>query len=117
MKSMKHKKIIPFPIFLKRITHSLIIGFLIIVFFLGIGMLGYHHFEDKTWTSSFEHASMILSGMGPLSEMNTNGGKIFAGIYALASGVIFLVVIGLVAVPLFHRFLQYFHIAEDKRPK
>lgn len=79
-----------------------------------IGMAGYHAFEHFGWIDSFANASMILSGMGPLAEMKTNAGKIFAGCYALFSGVAFLTSIGLVFAPIFHRFLHKFHLETQK---
>jgi hypothetical protein len=41
-------------------------------------------------------------------------GKIFASLYALYSGLIVLVVAGLVFAPVFHRFLHHFHLAIDE---
>ena len=79
---------------------------------LSLGMLGYHHFEVMSWTDSFLNASMILSGMGPVGELKTEAGKIFAGCYALFSGVVFLTSMGMLLAPAFHRGLHKFHLAE-----
>ena len=57
---------------------------------------------------------MILSGMGPLANPQTAGGKFFAGCYALYSGLVVIIVAGLIFAPVFHRFLHKFHI-EDER--
>ncbi len=57
---------------------------------------------------------MILGGMGPVSPLQTTGGKIFASFYALYSGVILLASVGILAAPIFHRFLHRFHLAEDE---
>lgn len=86
----------------------LAVGFIAVA--LGIGMMGYHVFESMGWVDSFANASMILSGMGPLGELKTTAGKIFAGCYALFSGVAFLTSIGVVFAPVFHRFLHKFHL-------
>jgi hypothetical protein len=51
--------------------------------------------------------------MGPVDQLLTNGGKIFASFYALYSGIVFLVAAGLVVAPVFHRFLHHFHLEED----
>ncbi len=77
---------------------------------LGIGMLGYHELEGLSWLDAFLNASMILGGMGPVNELKTEAGKLFAGLYALFSGLIFLVVAGLVFTPLVHRLLHRFHV-------
>ena len=79
---------------------------------LGIGMIGYHSFESLSWTDSFLNASMILGGMGPVDTLKTEGGKLFAGCYALFAGLLFLVVAGLIFTPLIHRLLHKFHFEE-----
>lgn len=79
-----------------------------------IGMVGYHVLEHMGWVDSFANASMILSGMGPLGELKTTAGKIFAGFYAIFSGVAFLTSVGVVFAPVFHRFLHKFHLETAK---
>ncbi len=66
---------------------------------LGIGMLGYHGFEGMSWIDSFANAAMILSGMGPLTPLSTTSGKVFAGFYALFSGLVFIAVAGILRHP------------------
>jgi len=42
--------------------------------------------------------------------------KWFASAYALFAGVAFLVIVGVMFAPLFHRFLHHFHlVAEDEQ--
>lgn len=81
---------------------------------LGIGLLGYRHFEQMSWVDAFLNASMILSGMGPPSPLATDQGKWFAGMYALFSGIIFLVVMALVFGPIIRRFFHRFHLDEPE---
>ena len=80
---------------------------------LGVGMLGYHDLENLPWIDSFLNASMILGGMGPVNELHTEAGKLFAGLYALFSGLVFLVGAGLVLAPMVHRLLHRFHFEAD----
>lgn len=80
---------------------------------LSLGMIGYHHFENMSWVNAFLNAAMILSGMGPVETLQTSGGKIFAGTYALFSGVIFLVVVGIIFAPVVHRFFVKFHLSNN----
>ncbi len=101
---------LPKDVFFKRLSRNLLVGFVIISSSLFLGMLGYHNFESMSWTDSFLNASMILSGMGPESNLQTQAGKIFAGCYALFSGILFLVVIAVVFAPLIHRFFCKFHL-------
>lgn len=104
-------------LFFKRLTRNVSMGFLIILGSLSGGTLGYHHFEKMTWIDAYENAAMILSGMGPVATIETKGGKIFAGTYALFSGIVFLVVIAIIFAPVVHRFFHKFHIEEEKLGK
>jgi hypothetical protein len=92
------------------------IGFsmIILVCSLGIGTAGYHMFGQLPWVDSFLNASMILTGMGPVDHLDTNGAKLFAAFYALFSGVAFLTFVGLLFAPIYHRFLHKFHLNIDK---
>lgn len=81
---------------------------------LGIGMAGYAGFEGMGAVDAFVNAAMILSGMGPVSELKTAGGKIFAGCYALASGLVVIIALGFVLAPVGHRFLHKFHVEEGR---
>ena len=85
----------------------------IVLVSLLIGMLGYHQLEGLSWLDSFLNAAMILGGMGPVAQLTTNGGKIFAGLYALYSGMVLLVAIGVLLLPVLHRLLHSFHLDED----
>jgi hypothetical protein len=66
-----------------------------------------------SWVDAFLNASMILGGMGPIGELHTNGGKVFAGCYALYSGLMAIIVVGVMAAPIFHRFLHRFHLETE----
>src|SRR6266536_3447671 len=102
--------------FFRRLAASLLTGVVLISVALGVGMLGYHGFEKMSWIDSFANAAMILSGMGPLGPLTTNAGKLFAGFYALFSGIFFIAVAGIVLAPAVHRFLHRFHL-EKKTPE
>lgn len=80
---------------------------------LAIGMAGYIHYEGMRPADAFVNAAMILSGMGPLTPLVSEAGKIFAGIYAIACGLLFIAVTGLVLAPVYHRVLHSFHVDED----
>ena len=96
--------------FAQRMLRSGLITAGIVLFSLIIGMLGYHYLESLSWTDSLLNASMILGGMGPVNALRTNAGKIFASFYALYSGIVLLASVGVLATPLFHRFLHRFHL-------
>ena len=108
------KRLAPRPVFIRRLLASATVGLVLVVVSLAVGMAGYHGYEGLAWIDSFVNASMILSGMGPLMSPVTTAGKLFAGIYALYSGLAVLVIAGVIFAPAVHRFLHRFHIeAED----
>jgi hypothetical protein len=80
---------------------------------LGGGMAGYHWLEGLSWLDSYLNAAMILGGMGPVAELHTRAGKLFAGTYALFAGLVFLVAVGTVLAPVLHRALHRFHLEDD----
>ena len=92
--------------------NHLLLGTVTILFSLWVGILGYHYFEGIGWIDSLLNASMILGGMGPVNELHTDSGKIFASMYALFSGIIFLVTVAIIIAPAVHRFLHRLHIDE-----
>lgn len=93
----------------RRVRTHFGIGFTVLAACVGVGMLGYHYFEQLGWVDSFTNASMILSGMGPLDPLHTTGGKLFVGCYSLFSGVAFLTTVGFFLMPTIHRLLHKFH--------
>jgi hypothetical protein len=96
--------------FLIRLAWHVAIALGIVIVSLGIGIIGYHVFEGLSWIDSTVNAAMILGGMGPVNQLYTNAGKIFAAFYALFSGIVFLVAVAVLLAPLVHRFLHRFHI-------
>lgn len=93
---------------------SLALAFGIIGLSLGLGIFGYHFCAGLTWLDALLNASMILAGMGPVNEITTVGGKLFASFYALFSGVVFITAVALLLAPVFHRFLHKFHLESGK---
>lgn len=81
---------------------------------LAVGMLGYAHYEGLLWRDAFLNAAMLLGGMGPVDRLQTPGGKVFAGIFALYAGLVFLVAAGLVLAPVVHRVTHAFHVQEGR---
>jgi hypothetical protein len=77
---------------------------------LAIGMAGYAGFEGMSLADAYVNAAMILSGMGPMGELKTTAGKIFAGSYAIFSGLLLIIATGFVLAPIFHRVLHHFHV-------
>ena len=99
--------------FLQRLAASIVFGAGIVAFSLAIGIAGYHYLERLDWLDAFVNAAMILSGMGPLANPQSTGGKLFAGLFALYSGLVVVVIAGIIFAPVFHRFLHKFHVEDE----
>ncbi|MBA2613875.1 MAG: hypothetical protein H0U95_18070 [Bacteroidetes bacterium] len=104
------KPLPPHRHFVSKIVRSAIAGLIILAFSICVGMIGYHHYFNLGWVDSLYNASMILTGMGPVDKAINNGGKIFASIYAIYSGVTFLTSVAIIISPIVHRFLHKFRI-------
>ena len=103
--------------FLTRLARSFALGLSIIAVCLGIGMMGYHSLEKLSWMDAFLNAAMILSGMGPVATLQTNAGKLFAGCYAMFSGLALISIIAIIMAPVVMRFLHKFHLDLDAQKR
>lgn len=101
--------LLPMWAFLRRLLAHGFIATSIVGVSLTIGAAGYHWTETMGWLESFLNASMILTGMGPVDPMHTAAGKVFAIVYSLFSGVIFLTVVAVLFAPVAHRVLHRLH--------
>ena len=102
--------------FLRRLARNIAIAVALVIGALGIGMWGYHGFEGMSWLDAFLNASMILAGMGPVVPLQTDAGKLFAGCYAIFSGVLFLSMSAVLLAPVVHRFLHRMHLDIESDP-
>ncbi len=98
--------------FAVRMLRHVAVAVLLLAASLVLGMLGYEHFEHLEWHDAFENACMLLGGMGPVNNPVTPTGKLFAGWYALYSGLVFVVTTGIILAPALHRMLHLFHYDE-----
>ena len=100
--------------FLSRMAVAVGLWLLLTAGGLAIGIAGYAYFEGMSLVDAFVNAAMILSGMGPMGDLKTTGGKLFAGLYAIFSGLIIIIATGFVLAPIFHRVLHRFHVETAK---
>ena len=96
--------------FLRRQLIAIVVSFALLLVWIFLGMLGYHILADLPWVDAFLNTAMIVGGMGPVDLLPSDAAKIFAGVYAIFSGVILLSSFGVLAAPLHHRFLHKFHL-------
>jgi hypothetical protein len=111
----KTHQILPFNKFMVRLVKYFLFSSLLIAFSLAIGTIGYYYFAHISWIDSFYNASLILTGMGPVDAMPTDGAKLFASFYALFSGIAFLSTVAVIFAPIAHRLLHILHINEDEK--
>lgn len=95
--------------FAKRLALHFALAAGLLAMSIGVGVFGYWYFEDLPPLDGFLNAAMLLGGMGPVDPPGTPGGKLFAGIYALYAGLVFIVSAALVFTPIVHRVLHKFH--------
>ena len=106
----KKQKVVPIKTFYKRVLINILLALAIIVVCLIIGIVGYHYTAGIPWLDAVHNASMILSGMGPVVEITTDGGKWFSSIYAIFSGVVFITNMGIILAPAIHRLYHRMHL-------
>jgi hypothetical protein len=101
--------------FVGRLAKSFVAASGLVGVSLVAGMAGYHWLEGMGWMDAYANAAMILSGMGPLDPPKTDVGKLFAGTYALYSGLAVLVAATVLLTPVFHRLLHEFHVEDSDK--
>jgi len=100
--------------FYTRLLKHTAVSFSLLIFSLGLGILGYRLLEGFSWIDAILNASMILGGMGPVNPLTTEAGKLFASFYAIFSGVVFLVGAGVIVTPVAHRIVHRLHLEDDQ---
>jgi len=102
-------------LFARRFLRHFAAAQLLVLVSLAIGMSGYMYFEHLPWRDAFVNTAMLLGGMGPIDPLKSDGGKVFAGLFALYAGLVFLVVAATLLAPVVHRILHRFHWEQDKK--
>lgn len=100
--------------FIRRVLLHAVAAIALLSLSLVLGMAGYEYFEHLAWRDAFLNAAMLMGGMGPVDPPRTDAGKLFAGLYALYAGLVFLVAAGLIFTPIVHRLMHKFHWQQDR---
>ncbi|MGZ7036835.1 MAG: hypothetical protein ACXVJO_01580 [Thermoanaerobaculia bacterium] len=106
------ERLLPRAQFLRRVAGHVAIGFSMVAVALFIGVAGYHWLAHLRWVDALVNASMILGGMGPVDPLPNDASKIFASLYALFSGLVFIALLAVVLAPFLHRLIHAFHLAQ-----
>lgn len=109
----RNEPLLPAGAFQLRLLRTAGACLALVAFSLLVGATGYRATEGLSWLDATLDAAMILTGMGQVSELHTAAGKVFAIVYALFSGVVFLSVVALALAPVAHRLLHAFHLEAD----
>lgn len=99
--------------YIARQTRHAVVAAVLLGGSLLVGTVGYMWLDDLPLVDGFVNAAMLLGGMGPVDPLKNDAAKWFAGIYALYSGIVFLVAVAVVAAPAVHRFLHRLNLDED----
>ncbi len=102
--------------FARRMVAAVAVSAALVGLFLAIGMIGYNRCEKLSPLDSLLEASMILAGEGPIHQPHTDSGKVFASIYAIFSGVVFITTAATLIAPLLHRVMHRLHLDDDQQP-
>jgi hypothetical protein len=108
----RRQKLASRAVFLQRVGWSLFLALGAIGVSLAFGIAGYMGLAGLSFVDAFLNAAMILGGMGPVASLDSDGAKVFAGLYALYSGLLFIAVTGVVLAPVLHRVLHAIHADE-----
>jgi len=112
----RRQPLLPRTDFLRRLAYSFLAAVALLAVWVLLGMFGYHWLAGLQWIDAFLNASMIVGGMGPVDPLHASSAKMFAGFYAILSGVVFLSIFGLLVAPVIHRFLHRFHMDPNEKP-
>jgi hypothetical protein len=111
----RKQKVATLPQFFWRLALYSLVAFGLIAFSVLLGTMGYYYLADLSLPDSFHMACMILTGMGPVTELKSSSAKIFSSFYALYSGVAFLSTTGVFFAPIVHRLLHILHVEKDEQ--
>lgn len=96
--------------FAYRLWRHFLAALAIVLVSLLLGMVGYHMLARFSWIDSFLNAAMLLGGMGPVGDIPTASGKLFAGMYALYAGLVLIAASAVLLTPVLHRLLHRLHL-------
>ncbi len=96
--------------FISRALIMTFVALLLTAVVVFVGTLGLRFFAKLDWIDAAFNAAMIVPGVGLADPMPNDASKIFAGLYALFSGLFFAVIIGILFAPFAHRLYHKFHI-------
>lgn len=110
MYERRREPLMTFTRFMLRMAAHMVVAIMLLMISLAIGVWGFMSFDALAPIDALLNSSMLLTGMGPVSDPSSDAGKLFATFYALYAGLIFLAAAGIFFAPILHRFLHHFHL-------
>lgn len=107
------KPMAPRAVFLGRVFANTLFAIVLIGASLALGMAGYRFTEHMSWLDAYLNAAMLLGGMGPVTPVESEAGKFFAGSYALYCGLVVVITAGVILAPILHRVLHALHVEAE----
>ncbi len=77
---------------------------------VALGAVGYRTLEGLSWLDSLVNSAMVITGNGPLNELKTPAGRLFAAFDALIGAAVYIIVVAVLLSPLVHRLMHSFHL-------
>jgi len=111
----RSQPLLPRRLFARRMWQHFLVAMALLGASLGIGMLGYRFLAGFSWVDAFLNASMLLGGMGPVGDVPTTSGKLFAGFFALYAGLVLLAASAVLLTPVLHRVMHRIHLEGGSR--
>lgn len=110
----RSERLAPRALFYSRLARAAGVSLALIGATLAIGTLGYVEIAHLAPIDAFHLASLLMSGMGPVGDIDkfSNAAKLFDSFYALFCGIVLLASVGVALAPIVHRILHRFHIED-----
>jgi hypothetical protein len=106
----RHQPLASRASFVRRMALAVLFALGIDLLTLIFGAVGYHLTEGLGWIDALLDAALVMTGNGPLVAVHSVAGKLFTIADALGGGVAFVVVAGVLLMPVLHRVLHRFNL-------
>ena len=107
--------LLPLPAFRRRFARYGVYALSVLGASMLLGTFGFWYFAGQAPIDAMLNSAMLLGGMGPVGEIHSTAGKLFATFFALYAGLAFLGIATVLFTPIFHRVLHTFHLEEQYR--
>ena len=113
MYESKHKPLVSGKVFRKRLYHHIFMAFLIVLLTLVIGVAGHVYYDDMAIGSALVASITLAGGLGLTIIPETTAGQLFASLYGVLSGYVYIATSSIVIAPIAHRILHKLHLEDE----